>query len=521
MSFQSAIRQQACSKNLFAALILFSVLFIYWPAADSQFIWDDNAHIVTNQNMNSVQGLGDIWLQKTEPGEFHHYPITASSHWVEYQLWSLKPFFYRLVNLCLHLINIGLFAYLLRCLKIPGLLFAILLFATHPLFTESVSWISGRNNLLCTAFVLLSWLMFMRKNIGFYMISLGFFALAMLAKPIACILPIMIVGSHLIAPHRSQIKALFVRLLPMLAIGFVTGVYFLQQESALVGTLSNKSLIEQFLIMGRIFCFHIGKFLYPINLSFLYPKWPDVGSIWSLIAACIVVVMTFIIFRVRSMHGRGIALGIFWYSINIIPVSGLLPLNYFRFAYVSDHFAYLPGMGLCIAAGCLLHGVRGHIKPYLFYPLFLIMLGVMLMTAQLRTQILQYPESAFRDTLKKNSNSWMAHSELATTLADQGKTDEAKLHLFRTIQIEAGYNKAYIKLGNIYFSEGDDENALSWYLKALMRDPKNIEARFNISTLHLKVGKTVKARQVLESILLIDSAHEPTLKRLRGLNLQK
>ncbi len=505
-------------KSAFIALILLSVLFIYWPAVDGQFIWDDNAHIVINQNISSIQGLKNIWVQKSEPGEFHHYPITSSSHWIEYQLWGLKPIFYRVVNLCLHLVNIGLLACLLHYLKIPGLLFAITLFAVHPLFAESVSWISGRNNLLSTTFILLSWISFLQKNIAFYLSSLGFFVLAMLAKPIACTLPLMIVGSHFITPYRPKAKVLLGRLLPMLVIGFIIGFLFLQHEAALVNTINNQNLIEQISVVSRIFCFYIGKFVYPINLSFMYPKWADIGLIWSLYPICVIVGMIFIYFRVKNMHGKGIALGIFLYVVNLIPVSGLLPLNYFRFAYVSNHFMYLPGIGLCITAGCLLHLVSRRIKPYLFYPLILIILGLMMMTTHSRAQILQYPISTFRDVLKQNPNSWMAHSELATSLAERGKADEAKLHLFRTIQIEPGYIKAYIKLGNIYFAEGNDEQALSWYLKGLMRDPKSVELRFNISTLQLKAGEVGKARQALESILLIDSEHASTLKRLRHLN---
>ncbi len=96
------------------------------------------------------------------------------TYWVNYRLWGTQPFSYHFVNLLIHACNCGLvFAVLLRLLVMAGWLqkkalvasaVGSLLFAIHPLQTESVSYIAGRSESLASLFLLLAYAVFLYRR---------------------------------------------------------------------------------------------------------------------------------------------------------------------------------------------------------------------------------------------------------------------------------------------------------------------------------------------------------------------
>src|SRR4030095_3439344 len=122
-----------------AGLLLLMTLITYLPALDGQFIWDDEAH-VTAPALRSLTGLWRIWtdLRATQ----QYYPLTHSAFWLQYQLWSLNPVGYHVVNVVLHVASAVLFWRILGRLAVPGALLAAAIFALHPVNVESVAWIT-------------------------------------------------------------------------------------------------------------------------------------------------------------------------------------------------------------------------------------------------------------------------------------------------------------------------------------------------------------------------------------------
>jgi protein O-mannosyl-transferase len=91
---------------------------------------------------------------------------------LDYVVWGVRPFGFRLTDLLLHAINAGLVALLARRLlfkALPrpvsvlmvGAATAALLFALHPLRVEPVAWITERRGLLSAWFFLLSVLVYL------------------------------------------------------------------------------------------------------------------------------------------------------------------------------------------------------------------------------------------------------------------------------------------------------------------------------------------------------------------------
>ena len=167
------------------------------------FILDDDLLLTGNAMIRAPDGLARIWFS-TEPTDY--WPVTNTSLWLEWRLWSASPNGYHVTNLLLHIVDCWLIWWVLAKLSIPGPL-AALLFAVHPINVESVAWIAQRKNVLALLFFLLAigWYLNAESdqkpedlanhrglNLRWYGLSLTAFVLAMLSKGSVAILPLVL-----------------------------------------------------------------------------------------------------------------------------------------------------------------------------------------------------------------------------------------------------------------------------------------------------------------------------------------
>ncbi len=153
-------------NNRFAYLILavISVVF-YLNTLTYDFVWDDRFLILENPYIQDSRLLSeglvsDFWANYQDPRRFRNYyrPIVTLSYFVDYALWGEDPAGYHATNIFLHMANVllvfGIGCILLRSREAAFVAAAV--FAVHPVHTESVTWISGRTDLLASVFVLAS-----------------------------------------------------------------------------------------------------------------------------------------------------------------------------------------------------------------------------------------------------------------------------------------------------------------------------------------------------------------------------
>jgi protein O-mannosyl-transferase len=135
-------------------------------------------------------------------------PVVVLSFVADVKLWHLNPLGYHLTNLFLHVVNaflvVCLSTSLLRTAPMAGgqafLLSSLagLLFLALPSHTESVSWISGRTDLIATCLMLCSLLAYCAygrtRQARSLAIALAAFVLALLAKESAVSLPFVVLA---------------------------------------------------------------------------------------------------------------------------------------------------------------------------------------------------------------------------------------------------------------------------------------------------------------------------------------
>src|SRR5215831_15934429 len=145
---------------LFAMLLSLATIFVYLPAWNGGFVWDDDFYITKNRLLTAPDGLRRIWFSLESPSQY--FPLTYTSFRIERTLWGLKPTGYHWVNILLHTANALLLWRLLAELRVPGAWLAAGIFALHPVQVESVAWITERKNVLMAFFFLLTLLAWTR-----------------------------------------------------------------------------------------------------------------------------------------------------------------------------------------------------------------------------------------------------------------------------------------------------------------------------------------------------------------------
>ncbi|MBM4079187.1 MAG: hypothetical protein FJ278_05755, partial [Planctomycetes bacterium] len=132
----------------------------------SGFVSDDLEFVVQNPHIRKLSHLPQAFYSRayySSSGKFSIYrPIASATFAVDYAVWGLKPLGFHLTNLVFHTLNACLVLAVARWVLTShaAALLAAMLFALHPMQTEAVTWVAGRSNTLFLFFSLLSFLAF-------------------------------------------------------------------------------------------------------------------------------------------------------------------------------------------------------------------------------------------------------------------------------------------------------------------------------------------------------------------------
>ena len=93
------------SITLLSSTILFCLaFFIFKSSLGYDFVWDDREIIVNNEHIRSFSFNSMLWAFTNTLGG-HYQPLTWLSFIMNYHVWGLESYGYRLTNILLHSIN--------------------------------------------------------------------------------------------------------------------------------------------------------------------------------------------------------------------------------------------------------------------------------------------------------------------------------------------------------------------------------------------------------------------------------
>ena len=482
-----------------ALALIVITLITYLPALKAGFIWDDDDYVTQNAELRNRGGLKRIWLKPgTTP---QYYPLVFTTFWFEYRLWGADPAGYHVVNVLLHGLNAALLWIVLRGLKVPGAWVAAALFALHPVHVETAAWITELKNTLSTLFylaALLAWGRFDefprgQRAWGWYGASLALFLCALLSKTVTCSLPVAIL--ILIWYRRGRLsRRELAALVPFLIVGALTAWITISLEKRMVGAGGSPwdiSPLAPFGIAGRAVWFYAGTLLFPLRLSFVYPRWDFSESDWRVLlplAAMTLIVM--LLWRGRKRFGRGPVTGVLLFFVTLFPALGFVAVFPFRYSFVADHFQYLASAGLiAVVVGACYRLLGRGVADRVFMPL-LIIFAVLTFHW---TFVYRDLDALWRDTLRKNPRAWIAHNNLGVLLADRGEVLRPVFHLRETLKLRPRFAKAYNNLGVCLTRVGRFAEALRAHAEAVRLEPERTDLRVGLANLLAELGRYAEA----------------------------
>lgn len=492
-------------------LLLMAVvaLLAYDPALRGSFVWDDQDWTTQLPAVKQGwSGLVDIWLHPSLLQQY--YPLTATSFWLDYQLWEFNTLPYHVENVLLHALSAWLFLRLLRLLEVPGAVLAAGIFLLHPVMVESVAWITERKNVLSLALFLAAALRY-GSYAGLWPVERAakpawrplFSAFILFGAALAAKVTVLVFAPVMLIlcwwkRGRLSIKRDVLPLVPFIVLAVVVAERVGWQEHHEVGARGAEfalALDQRVAVAGRAFWFYPGKLLWPFDLSFVYPRWKlSSGEIAYFLAPCLTVLALIAAWWSQKRLGRGPAAAVALYAVAVFPVLGFSDIFSMRYSFVWDHWAYLPSLGLIALFAAAALRLCSRLPLRAFHPVLAVALlvGLGVLTSAQSRQF-QRADALWRTTIERNPECWMAHYNLALDLDHQGWIDEAIPYYEKALLLEPKRPEPYNNLGSAMIQKGDLEHAAILYSEAVRLNPDDPEVAWNLATVLLQQKKDEEA----------------------------
>ena len=407
---------------------------------------------------------------------------------------NLKPF--RQTSLCLHIANsllLVILLYLLFGKPVPAAM-AGLLYGVHPTTIESVIWIAERKTLLAAFFALWCLIFYVRfvhrKSWRYAALCLAMYVLSLLSKPAIIGMPVLLLLLDF-WPLRRFSKKTVLEKLPMFFIAAVAAVITIisQSKAATVIMPGRFGLVRILFIFCHNIIFYLYTFLWPTNLSWYYPfpKPFDLSHPMVFFGVVGTTVLIFVLL-ISLRWTNCLLVGWLFFFVAIFPTLGLIS---FHPVIAANRHMYFPMVGLLLPMGLLFTRLwnGGLVKFGNSTKQIILAVVVMLLTASqllLTRGYLVYwknTEDVYKHMLKFAPDNATLHNNLANTLADLGKTEEAIEHFNRSLSLEPDCAVAHNNLGSLLDEIGRKDEAIVHYRKALQLKPDLPEAHYNLATL--------------------------------------
>ncbi len=433
-------------------LILILTIVVYAMSLCNGFVWDDGLLILHNPEIKRLDGLrsafaAEFFFNKGEFASITYYrPLITVTNVISYALFGVKPFFYHLTNVLIHLLNCIL-VYLLfaRYFALPrlALLLASLVFALHPIHTESICFISGKTDLLATTFFLLATLCYTvtlrparpRQSLGrveksaddgenaetlasrlpWLLLTALCFALGLLAKEVIIVLPAFLLALDYFATRHSlrtyiahHALRLILSLLPLLIIASAyLWIRFTLIKGITMPPYPTHDFTTTLLTMASVFIYYIKLTLLPTSMLCDYTNFfPIVTAIWnplfllSTAGILALLLINLILFLRKSPY----FLALLWFELTLLPVLNIFPLG----IWLAERFLYLPSIGFSLLIGLIVQSLfREGRKASLFIEfttlvlIILLIVGYAVKTVQ-RSLVWKSDYALWKDAVEKN-----------------------------------------------------------------------------------------------------------------------
>jgi protein O-mannosyl-transferase len=359
---------------------------------------------------------------------------------------------------------------------------------------------------------------------SFYLLSLFFFALGLMSKPMLVTWPFVMLLLDYWPLGRFSFPALrhsstaTLRLiwekLPFFAVAAAASVvtFGVQQRAGALASGESLPLAARAGNALIAYCRYLGKLFWPADLAVFYAhpgQWP-LGQV--VIAGAVLLGLSVLVWMKRRRYPY-LLMGWLWYCGALVPVSQVVQTGSHAMA---DRYTYLPLIGLFIP---IIWSVCELTRGWRYQGLALSVGGgaaIVLCLALTRQQIGYWKDSEalFRHALDATKNNYLAHNSLGAALIKKGQINEAIRQCQEAIRLRPGYALAHNNLGLAFEEKGQADEAISQYQEALRVKPDFADACYNLANALLIKNQLDEAIRQFQRALQLKPDYAPAHNNL-------
>lgn len=508
---------------LTAALPAAVIFTVYIPALQNDFVnWDDPDYVYENINIRSLD-IDFLRWSLTAVVASNWHPLTLISLAADYSFWGQNPEGYHFTSIAIHSINsLLVFILTIRLINLANFqdagpakrsnrkafvagIVTSLLFGIHPLRAESVAWVSERKDVLSAFFFLSGILVYLkyasckrpRKSL-YYCSCLVLFVLALMSKPMAASLPIILLILDLYPLNRLTSdwcgrKWVLLEKVPFFALSVLSASITIWAHNS-TGALKASGiypLAVRMLVAVRSYLFYAVKTLAPINLAPFYPYPARTGSFTFEYVGSLVLFLSVTLFCILQLKREKLYFAVWvYYVATLIPVIGIVQVGG---QAAADRYTYLPGLGptflMGLGAGHLFERCSTRLQR-------LAIIGALSLILVFLSALTTKQISIWKDSVTLWTHEIKLFPDVAepayinrgSAYKEMGDYLSAIKDLTRAIEIDPRCTDAYVSRGSAYNSLGNHQQAIKDYTIGISLNPRYAEAFYGRGNVYYDKG---------------------------------
>lgn len=509
-------------------LIIVAFTFIlYANTFTNDYALDDllviNGNAFTKKGFSGIKEIfsydsftGFFGKQKKLVAGGRYRPLSMATFAIEYGVFrGFKPGFSHFLNVLFYAITgILLFVILSKLIKplknkhknwylgIPFI--ATLLFIAHPVHTEVVANIKGRDEIFALLFSLLTvWLiiLYLEKKHFFYLLLAAFsFFLGLLSKEntimFLAIIPLTLYFFTTVPLQRNLLT-----LIPILVAAFI----FLYIRFLVLGYLNSSDLPRELLnnpFLDATTSQRYGTILYTLGLYIKLLFFPhplthdynpyqvplvgmtDIRALFPLVIYIGLICLAFRFYRKKHM----ISYGILFYLITLFIVSNII---FTVGTFMNERFIYMPSIGFVLIVAWFFVFIlpkllkNASLYQYVAATALFLILSFYTVKTIARNKVWQDDFTLFSNDVKTSVNSTKCNTSAGGKYMERARDEQdtilknkdfrtSLVYLNKAIQIYPGNKNCLLLIGNVYaLYQKDYKGAIDLFLKVITLDGYN------------------------------------------------
>ncbi len=527
---------------------------VYSDILSNKFVFDDLYLIAKNKWITDIRYIKEIFtssswsfLPNIQSGTYR--PMTHLLYMPIYAFTGLNPSGYHLVSLILHALNTLLVFLFVRILlqvhyiKIDNTskdhiyllsMIAALIFAVHPIHTEAVAWASSMSELVVTALLLSSFLLYLRwaegmMTIKAYIASFLLYFVALFFKEISLIVPAILISYDLYRRRLTFSTPIITRYIPYI----IGGIIYIVIRFSVVGigigheVNYNLTLFQNIINLFPLIFMYFYKLLIPINLNASYGFDPIytmsdprfIGSMIFCLLLLSILITTF--FRNRFSFFL-----LSWTMLPLLPVLYIPALGRTPFA---ERYLYLPSAGFILLIVYLFNNIYTRINlTYKRAFASLAIIGVVStfsISTHQRNKVWFNEQTLWSDSIKKSPENFVALHRLGKSYLAIGSWEKAADMFARAIKVEnkkmphdPALAETHYLYGLALEEMGRTREAFTQYKETIRIDPDFPQAHYRLAVIYANTGLIKDAIIELKKAITFKHDFEDAINMLKSLN---